>query len=91
MFRQVAGVREHYLQPTGLSICLPKRRGENRRPSRPMRFDARVEETSQPDVNGINRRGKALYNSCIYVDVDHHTRVHTHEGTSCNIRRLNIG
>jgi len=56
-----------------------------------MRFDARVEETSQPDVNGINRRGKALYNSCIYVDVDHHTRVHTHEGTSCNIRRLNIG
>ena len=94
MFRQVAGVREHYwvrqlrsLQPNGLSICLPKRRGENRRPSRPMRFDARVEETNQPDVHGNKRRGKVLYDRCIYVDVDHHTRSHAHESTSCNTRR----
>ena len=94
MFRQVAGVREHYwvrqlrsLQPNGLSICLPKRRGENRRTPRPMRFDARVEETNQPDVHGNKRRGKVLYDRCIYVDVDHHTRGHAHESTSCNIRR----
>jgi len=94
MFRQVAGVREHYwvrqlrsLQPNGLNIYLPKRRGENRRTPRPMRFDARVEETNQPDVDGNDRRERPLCDKCVYVDVDHYTRVHTHEGPNCNIRR----
>jgi len=94
MFRQVAGVREHYwvrqlrsLQPNGLNIYLPKRRGENRRTPRPMRFDARVEETNQPDIDENGRRVRPLCDKCIYVDVDHYTRVHTHEGPNCNIRR----
>jgi len=89
MFRQVAGVREHYwvhqlrsLQPNGLNIYLPKRRGENRRTPRPMRFDAKVEDTNQPDVNGNNRGVRPLWDKCVYVDVDHHTSVHAHEGFS---------
>ena len=94
MFRQVAGVRKHYwvrqlrsLQPNGLNINLPKRRRENRRPPLLMRFDVRVVETSQPDVHGNSRRVRPLCDKCVYVDVDHHTRVHTQEGPNCNIRR----